>query len=98
MELQRIQQAILTRLKNTEKMACQYVTPGMAPEGREETFWENPAGEKHSYANERYDTWAYGTAKVKFDSQGVVKIRQRAVTTPTFLLNRRLLKSSGCVS
>lgn len=70
-ELQRIQKAILARLQKTGKMACHYISPGMAPADVKKMLGK-PAGEKHSYANERYDTWAYGTTKVNFDSQGVV--------------------------
>jgi len=71
-EIQRIQQGILTRLKKTGTMACKYVSPGMAPVDVKKVLG-NPSGEKHSYANERYDTWAYGTSKVNFDAQGVVE-------------------------
>ncbi|WP_447968456.1 hypothetical protein [Nitrospira sp. M1] len=71
-ELQRIQQAILTRLRKTGHMACQFVSPGMAPADVKKVLGQ-PSGEKHSYANERYDTWAYGTSKVNFDAQGVVE-------------------------
>ncbi|GJL62854.1 MAG: hypothetical protein NPIRA04_15080 [Nitrospirales bacterium] len=71
-EIQRIQQAVLARLKKTGTMACQYVSPGMAPADVKKVLG-NPSGEKHSYANERYDTWAYGTSKVNFDAQGVVE-------------------------
>ena len=70
-EVQRIQQAILARMKKTENRACEYVSQGMSPEDVKQLLGK-PAGEKHSYANERYDTWAYGTTKVNFDSQGVV--------------------------
>ena len=69
--IQRIQQAILARLEKTENMACHYVSPGMSPKDVKDVLGK-PAGEKHSYANERYDTWAYGTTKVNFDAQGVV--------------------------
>ncbi|WP_454061157.1 hypothetical protein [Candidatus Nitrospira salsa] len=71
-EIQRIQQAVLTRLKKTGTMACQYISPGMEPADVKKVLG-NPSGEKHSYANERYDTWAYGTSKVNFDAQGVVE-------------------------
>ncbi|MGB0911745.1 MAG: hypothetical protein ACPGYT_15405 [Nitrospirales bacterium] len=71
-EIQGIQQAILARLQKTANMACRLISPGMAPDDVKKVLGA-PAGEKHSYANERYDTWAYGTAKINFDAQGVVE-------------------------
>ncbi|GJL56753.1 MAG: hypothetical protein NPIRA02_38850 [Nitrospirales bacterium] len=71
-KIQRIQHAILTRIRKTGHMACQYVSPGMAPADVKKVLGQ-PSGEKHSYANERYDTWAYGTSTVNFDAQGVVE-------------------------
>ena len=72
MKVQQLQQAILTRLEHTSNMACEYVSRGMTPKEVKKLLG-TPAGEKHSYSNERYDTWAYGTAKVNFDAQGVVE-------------------------
>ena len=57
--------------KHISTQACQYVSRGMSPEDVKKLLGK-PSGEKHSYSNERYDTWSYGTAKVNFDAQGVV--------------------------
>ena len=71
-EIQRIHQSILARVEKVSSMACEYVTPGMTPSEVKKILGP-PSGEKHSYANERYDTWAYGSAKVSFDAQAVVE-------------------------
>ena len=71
-EIQRIHQNILARVQKVTSMACEYVTPGMTPSEVKKILGP-PSGEKHSYANERYDTWAYGSAKVIFDAQAVVE-------------------------
>ena len=71
-EIQRIHQSILARVEKASSMACEYVTRGMTPSEVKKILGP-PSGEKHSYANERYDTWAYGSAKVSFDAQAVVE-------------------------
>ena len=71
-DIQRLHQRILDRVEKVSSMACEYVTPGMTPSEVKKILGP-PSGEKHLYANERYDTWAYGSAKVSFDAQAVVE-------------------------
>ena len=71
-EIKHIHQSILDRVEKVSSMACEYVTRGMTPSEVKKILGP-PSGEKHLYANERYDTWAYGSAKVSFDAQAVVE-------------------------
>ena len=70
-EIARLHQIFRERVERSSLLACSHITPGMTP-SEVRSLIGPPSGEKHSYANERYDTWAYGTAKVNFDSQAVV--------------------------
>ena len=67
-----LHQAIVTRLEEHATLACKYVKPGMTPQQVKKLLGD-PSGEKLPFLDERYDIWAYGRAKVNFDSQGVVK-------------------------
>ena len=71
-EIKHIHESILDRVEKASSMACEYVSRGMTPSEVKKILGP-PSGEKHSYANERYDTWAYGSAKVSFDAQAVVE-------------------------
>ena len=71
-EVKQIHQTILDRVEKVSSMACEYVTRGMTPSEVKKILGP-PSGEKHLFANERYDTWAYGSAKVSFDAQAVVE-------------------------
>ena len=67
-----LHQAIVTRLEEHATLACKYVKPGMTPQQVKKLLGD-PSGEKLPFLDERYDIWAYGRAKINFDSQGMVK-------------------------
>ena len=70
--IQQLQQDVVARLEHTSSLACKYIKPGMAPH-QVKKLLGRPSGEKLAFSDERYDIWAYGAAKINFDSQGVVK-------------------------
>ncbi len=70
-DLQRLYLTISTHVDQVSLRACKYITLGMTPEEVKKLLGK-PAGEKHLYTNDRYDTWAYGKTRVSFDAQGVV--------------------------
>lgn len=71
-ETTRIHQDILDRIERLSLKACEHITPGMTPADVKRILGP-PSGEKHTFKDDRYDTWAYGTARVNFDSQAVVE-------------------------